>query len=380
MTGTQGATSDWPAVRGLRGSPEGGAGASGAENSVAGSPRPDISISHLALAEDGRRRTGVQQPVREGVANPEGHAKKCKGLRDFLQGQGGRYRGRTAFALRRRATDLITKFAFAKTRRRTPVGWTPNCTVPLRETRSNGGPVEYRQVARLCGFEPRTPDHLTMRRHRISKNTLALPFPNGERNGVLRYRRVAGRAALKPRFFDFTAPATRVRTLGEPTCGGATSARRVVTDRRRRGQQDPVKDLCKAVGARLHSSGESPAGQAVRVRGSAHLIFFCNQQERTRNMFGLFKKKKKSEDGFRFKELPEVRDCLKDMTGEAMNVYVGTLVGHLLNFGKTSEDVEKARASMLAHLQKYVQAEILLDAQEHGRDPKLAELAGLRPN
>lgn len=126
--------------------------------------RDRTSRLQLALAEDGRRRTGVQQPVREGVANPGGHAKKCKGLRDFLQGQGGRYRGRTAFALRRRATDLITKFAFAKTRRRAPVGWTPNCTVPLRETRSNGGPVEYRQVARLCGFEPRTPDHFELPR------------------------------------------------------------------------------------------------------------------------------------------------------------------------------------------------------------------------
>ena len=110
-------------------------------------------------------RPGVMTGL-EGAVNPGGHAKKCKGLRDFLQGQGGRYRGRTAFALRRRATDLITKFAFAKTRRRTPVGWTPNCTVPLRETRSNGGPVEYRQVARLCGFEPRTPDHFDLPRVR----------------------------------------------------------------------------------------------------------------------------------------------------------------------------------------------------------------------
>lgn len=94
-------------------------------------------------------------------------------------------------------------------------------------------------------------------------------------------------------------------------------------------------------------------------------------------MFGLFKKKKPAE-GFRFKELPEVRDCLRDMAGEAMNVYVATLVGHLMNFGKTSEDVEKARASMLVHLQKYVQAEIMLDAQNHGREVKLLELAGLR--
>ena len=94
-------------------------------------------------------------------------------------------------------------------------------------------------------------------------------------------------------------------------------------------------------------------------------------------MFG-FMKKKKPEVGFRFKELPEVRDCLKDMAGGAMNVYVGTVVGHLLNFGKTSEDVEKAKASMLAHLQKFVQAEILLDRQNRGHEPSLAELAGLR--
>ena len=95
-------------------------------------------------------------------------------------------------------------------------------------------------------------------------------------------------------------------------------------------------------------------------------------------MFGFMKKKKKPEVGFRFKELPEVRDCLKEITGGAMNIYVGTLVGHLLEFGKTSDDVERAKARMLAHLQKYVQAEILLDRQNRGHEPSLAELAGLR--
>ena len=95
-------------------------------------------------------------------------------------------------------------------------------------------------------------------------------------------------------------------------------------------------------------------------------------------MFGLFRKKEPKE-GFRFKELPEVRDCLRDVAGEAMNVYVGTLVGHLLDFGKTSEDVGKARTRMMACLQKYVQAEILLDAQGHGREVELSELAGLAP-
>ena len=77
-----------------------------------------------------------------------------------------------------------------------PRGWTPNCTVPLRETRSNGGPVEYRQVARLCGFEPRTPDHF------IHKSTLLVDFKKGaygcgSPGGVMR-RRYARR-------FRFTA-------------------------------------------------------------------------------------------------------------------------------------------------------------------------------
>lgn len=94
-------------------------------------------------------------------------------------------------------------------------------------------------------------------------------------------------------------------------------------------------------------------------------------------MFGFMEKKKPAE-GFRFKELPEVRDCLRDMAGEAMNVYVGTVVSHVLNLGKTREDVEKAKTSMLVHLQKYMQAEIMLDAQNHGREVKLLELAGLR--
>lgn len=93
-------------------------------------------------------------------------------------------------------------------------------------------------------------------------------------------------------------------------------------------------------------------------------------------MFG-FKRKKKPAVGF--DNLPEVRDLLKVLVGDAMNVYVGTLVGRLLDFGKTSEDVERARAKVLACLQRYVKAEILLDAQDHGREPKLAELAGLRP-
>lgn len=82
---------------------------------------------------------------------------------------------------------------------------------------------------------------------------------------------------------------------------------------------------------------------------------------------------------FEIKELPEVRNSLRDLAGETMNVYVGTLVGHLLNLGKTSEDVEKARTKMLGYLQRYVQAEILLDTQDHGREVKLSELAGLAP-
>ena len=95
-------------------------------------------------------------------------------------------------------------------------------------------------------------------------------------------------------------------------------------------------------------------------------------------MFGLGKKKKPLEEGFKFKELPEVRDCLKDMTGQAVNLYAATLVSNLLKLGKTSEDVEKARTRTLAILQKYVQSEILLDRQNHGGEVSLSELAGLR--
>ena len=162
----------------------------------AGSSPARLPISYLALVENGRHRTGVQQPVREGVANPGGHAKKRKGLRDFLRGQGGRYRGRRAFGPRHRATDLITKFAFATTCFGTPRDWTPNCTVPLRETRSTVGPVEYRQVARLCGFEPRTPDHL------MPETAQGRVYPSRLRRvqkGVLRYRSAARKRPLKPR-------------------------------------------------------------------------------------------------------------------------------------------------------------------------------------
>lgn len=92
-------------------------------------------------------------------------------------------------------------------------------------------------------------------------------------------------------------------------------------------------------------------------------------------MFG-FGKKQKPEVGF--KELPEVRDLLKSLVGETMNVYVGTTIGFFSGLGKTKEDVQKANAEMLTALQKYVQAEILLDRQKHGHEPDLAELAGLR--
>lgn len=95
-------------------------------------------------------------------------------------------------------------------------------------------------------------------------------------------------------------------------------------------------------------------------------------------MLGLVREKKPA-DGFKFEELPEVRDSLKDLVGASMDVYVGTLVGHLLNIGgKTANDVKKVKTRMLADLQKYVQAEILLDAQNHGREMKLGELAAFR--
>lgn len=90
----------------------------------------------------------------------------------------------------------------------------------------------------------------------------------------------------------------------------------------------------------------------------------------------VFKKKEKPEKGF--KDLPEVRDLLKSLVGESMNVYVGSTVGYLTGLGRTKEDVEKTRTEMLTALQKYVQAEILLYNQNHGHEPDLAELVGLR--
>ena len=92
-------------------------------------------------------------------------------------------------------------------------------------------------------------------------------------------------------------------------------------------------------------------------------------------MFG-FGKKAKLETGF--KDLPEVRDLLKDLFGNAMNVYVGTTVGHLTGLDKTDEDVKESRTKMLTVLQKYVQAEILLYMQNHGHEPDIVELVGLR--
>lgn len=94
-------------------------------------------------------------------------------------------------------------------------------------------------------------------------------------------------------------------------------------------------------------------------------------------MFG-FGKKKKPETGF--KDLPEVMDLMKDLMGNAIDVYMGTTVSYLTTTGgKTIEDVQKAKKELLTVLQKYVQAEILLDRQRHGQEPALAELVGLRP-
>lgn len=97
-------------------------------------------------------------------------------------------------------------------------------------------------------------------------------------------------------------------------------------------------------------------------------------------MFGFKRKKNEFKNEFEkgFADLPEVRNLLRDLTGDAMNVYVGTMVGYLISLGKTKEDVQGAKEKMLTVLQKYVQAEILLDRQKHGHEPDLAELAGLR--
>lgn len=92
------------------------------------------------------------------------------------------------------------------------------------------------------------------------------------------------------------------------------------------------------------------------------------------NIFG-FKKKPE----IRFENLPKARDLLKDLLGETMNIYVGMTIGYLTKLGDhTDKDVNEAKEKMLEALQKYVQAEILLDRQRHGQEPSLAELAGLR--
>lgn len=88
-------------------------------------------------------------------------------------------------------------------------------------------------------------------------------------------------------------------------------------------------------------------------------------------MFGFGKKGKVVEN------LPEVRDLMKELIGATMNVYVGATVGYLLSLGKAAEDVEKARTELLSAIQKYVQAEILLERQKNEQGPSLAELAGL---
>lgn len=91
-------------------------------------------------------------------------------------------------------------------------------------------------------------------------------------------------------------------------------------------------------------------------------------------MFGFGKKKL----GKGFDKLPEIRDLTKGMLGDAIEVYVGTVVGYLTGLGKTEEDLENARTGMLEVLQKYVLTEIILDRQKRRHEPSLAELAYLR--
>lgn len=115
---------------------------------------PRCAPFYLGWRKMADSRWGFNSPPGE-CAELEGHAKKRKGQRDFLRCQGGRYRGRMAFALRCRATDLIANFAFATTRRRTPVDWTLNCTVPRREIRRTGDTVKYQESTLVRVRAPR---------------------------------------------------------------------------------------------------------------------------------------------------------------------------------------------------------------------------------
>ena len=44
--------------------------------------------------------------------------------------------------------------------KRKACGWTVNCTVPLRETRSTRAPTVRLEVVAACRFDPRRDDHL----------------------------------------------------------------------------------------------------------------------------------------------------------------------------------------------------------------------------
>ena len=87
----------------------------------------------------------------------------------------------------------------------------------------------------------------------------------------------------------------------------------------------------------------------------------------------MFGKKKKPDN-----DLQEIRDLTKSLLGDALGIYVVTVLCHFVNHGnKTAKDVEKALKEMLDVLQKYVRTEIILDRQKCGHEPSLAEIAGL---
>lgn len=92
-----------------------------------------------------------------------------------------------------------------------------------------------------CGFEPRRDDHLA-----IGDRTTGKPRVD---SGMDLWRRG------KTRVFSFAAPATRVRMLGEPTCGGATSAREAVSRQNMAGVSRFPSITCVAVETRLHPTG-----------------------------------------------------------------------------------------------------------------------------
>lgn len=144
--------------------------------------RPPFDFS--GVGGNGIRTQGGHWPCGEGCAKLGGHATKCKGQKDFLQVRAGDI----AVGAETPHSVARTLGVFRLRRDRNvpgPRGWTVNCTVPLRESRSTVGPVKYQTSS--ASVRVRTP-HAGPSSPETGRGRVYPSRLRRVQKGVLRYR------------------------------------------------------------------------------------------------------------------------------------------------------------------------------------------------